>query len=448
MQFYISSAKIKINTVLISLFTFFAFLSKVLAQSSPIPIIIKCDPCSLQNKEYVFTPKFLDLKKGQSYIFSFQDLNNAYYYANINAQSLKKTFDLPAILQTIIPTVATTQRNSNVQPLNFPVAVPPLYLQAKKDYLALRSILDVGENMIEQIPTNINPTLSKAIGQSSFIKIQKLLADIGLPVFDSIDVNKILNAKNGEQLQPFVNSLLIDFQSNYYVIKRAEPLSQDLSTVIIFKYHDDIETNKTVIINVCKAVAIVQTSHNSIESDPYHITGDYLRLNVSLFGNRFSGNPDTLLQTQIDFYRVHYWQFDISSGFFLNNLVSKSYYFTDSLKDFKSESGRTIDLSVGALLHLNYVFSSALKSGPVIGAGVSFLDGKTRYFGGWGFMIGRNNEFALSVGAALASLPEPSNAIVSAKYGSSAPSSSVPTYDQLNWKGFLSVTYCFTNKTK
>ncbi len=328
-----------------------------------------------------------------------------------------------------------------------PVAAPPLYKQVNDDFEALNAILEEGKNLIKNLPANLELTASHILGNTGFSNIKAILAKT-TSVFTATDIRDINHAKDAGDLQPFLNTLLIDFQAACSVIKQSQPILQDPKTVAIFKYSDFVQLNKAFLSNICNAVASVQNADDSIESDPYQINGDFLRLNISLFGNRFSGNADTLLQTQIDFYRVHYWQFDISSGFFVNNLISKSYYYTDTLKNYKSESGRTVDLSVGALLHFNYVFSSTVKSGPVLGAGVSFLDGKLRYFGGWGIMFGRNYEFGLSAGASLSSLPVPSNAITTSDFGASSPSSSVPTYDKLNWKGFLGITYCFTNKSK
>jgi hypothetical protein len=152
-----------------------------------------------------------------------------------------------------------------------------------------------------------------------------------------------------------------------------------------------------------------------IDSKPYKITGDYLQVNIASLKPKFGDKPDTVSINKLNFYKIGYWKWlDVSTGFFYDNLASKSFYFNNG--STQAEIKSRADISVGALAHSYWVFDSWFKVGPCAGVGVSSLDGKSKYLFGGSLIFGRNNEWAFSGGYALASLPLASNFYKQASY--------------------------------
>jgi hypothetical protein len=160
--------------------------------------------------------------------------------------------------------------------------------------------------------------------------------------------------------------------------------------------------------------------------------------------------PDSIskvIQT-IQFYNKGYYRYGFSSGFFFSNLTNPSFYFADSSnahKNIQKENKPKLDISIGALFHVQYVLKSYLKVGPCIGIGVSLNDLKSKYMFGLAVTAGRKSEFTLSLGIAGSNIAHVSNSVNSPGYKvdvTKAP----PTYDKWTWGYFAGISYSIFNK--
>jgi hypothetical protein len=372
----------------------------------------------------------LDIQKGQVYVFRLEGANSAYYDAQISAQQLSKNITLPASLQGFIP-----DGTAGVQPRSrFLVGVTGTFLQETKDeYLLLEGFVNESRQLfsdLSKVPDSLNEYHVKA---AALMTSTAYALHVQLPG-DSTDPKVMAKA---------LEEKIYDFQSRVQLLKDNHGLQEDAAGIAVYNASALIGKYAAVIVGLPNTLYACETAKPYIDSKPYKMgRADYMAVHLTVYAGKFLDNKDSLLSKSFTYYRSRYFSFDVTSGFFYSNLASQSYYFTDSLGHYQRESKSKSDLSVGALLHFDYVFSPDFKAGLCGGGGVSLFDAKPKALIGAGMVIGRKREFALTGGCAISSIPAVSHALTNT--GNSYVSSSegvVPTYAKVTVGYFIGVTY-------
>ncbi|WP_259067794.1 hypothetical protein HDF24_18950 [Mucilaginibacter sp. X4EP1] len=395
------------------------------------------------------------------YVFRICNINSAFYDIKITGANITKTLVLPAILapfngdnsiakskaaHSLTKSVLNEDANENVQNYYF-------FQQLKYDYDELRYISDVTKNLLDSLsghPSNMDRLHQQASAildsisgiikskqrgmldsisgilkskQQQMLAVAKdhILPTIVLtkPAIDSIItayslLSEFVKPSSVYSLKTFnllVTSLLADFGSRVSLVFSPNnnlPIISVEEKVAIKRADSAIVKASGYLLKCPNIIYSVKNSTCCIISSPYQATADYFQLNATLVAPKFSNKPDTVSVNKITFYRTRFWKaIDVSTGFFYDNLASKAYYFKNSVPTQEIQS--SADVSIGALFHSYWVFDSRWKAGPCAGIGVSLVDAKSKYFVGGSILIGKKNEFAISYGYAMASLPKVSN---------------------------------------
>jgi hypothetical protein len=374
----------------------------------------------------------LAVEKGKLYKFRLQGANSAYYDANANFQQLKKNVAIPASLQGIIPDgTVTTRAKALIGSLE-----SKFIIQLASENSLLQHMLDTAQTMLDTLSNHPN---SIVLYQTLGLKVIKDLADsfnITPFVDDSTIVQKLTKA---------VDSVIVDFDSRVQLLRDKGALPEDDFGASVYRAAATIGKNENILRALPATLYACRATKNYIDSKPYKLgNADYLMANFTIYAAKFASSKDSLFSKSILFFRTKYFRFDVTSGFFYSNLTSQYFYFTDSAGHYQKETRSRFDLSVGALVNFNYVFTPVVKAGICAGGGLSLLDAKTKALVGLDLTIGHKAEFAFSGGLALSSIPTPSHTLGNTTYPYvSSPEGTVPVYSKLTAGFFIGVTYSF-----
>jgi len=424
-----------------------------------------CTPPDTINLQYdscakaISKPQYDGLVSGKSYYFRICNLNNALYSTKTLASNITRVAALAPSLSQLNGYLSTA-KTDNVSHLNiayaksdYPSEIEHYYFiqRYKFDYEMMAKTVNETKKLLDSLVKNkpIDPLIQQAKNvlnilahMDTALRVQIILGAPKLPqhLADSL-FKKAVDAKNAEEaefvrfadhdlykqdtLKAFVNSLFSDFNSRVAVILSPEdskrPFADDKAYQELLAAKTAIKNDSAFLSKAPDYIFAVLNSKCCIVTGPNRITSDYLQLNITLLKSKFTDKPDTVSFNKINFYRYHYWKWlDASVGFFYDNLASMAYYFKNGIP--AAELNSRADISIGALAHSYWVFETWLKAGPCAGIGVSALDGKSKYFFGGSVIFGKSNEWALSGGYALASLPKISNLYQTSNYTSGTTS--------------------------
>jgi len=390
--------------------------------------------------------KKLNLKNNYKYKFKLTGLNTAYHSVDMNADYLKRVSNMPDILKNLVPVVGgqympvlseqlfsdklKTDKEKNKTESDF---IEPI----KQDYNFLIVLTNSTKYLVEILPDIwTNDTLCHAKADSIINILRK-----SFPTHfkDSSII------KNGLDLMPITEMAMNDFLTRMSIVKtddfKKKISIEDLNKLMISEKY--ILENKDLILKAPDIIHKIQHCKTDFLSETYKAKGDYIRFSSVIFQNKFESKSDTLLVQKIDFYKVNYCKIDFSGGFFLNNLGAQSYHYTDTMGRVAREKNYKMDLSVGALVHAYWVCDKYVKLGACLGAGLSILDAKTKYFVGPSIVLGGKNEIAISGGLAAASLPHVSDVVNSNGFKVEDLAAAVPTYNKLTFGYFVGISYTF-----
>jgi len=388
-----------------------------------------------------------DLNNNQTYVFRVCNVNNAFHKIKFKASLTNKTSTFPSALQTFVQLDATVVAPEHAGGRSQPSRVDSLInaltgknAVAGKWSTVGRPIANAPEfEILEQIISGAQD-LTKFLGKNwTSISACQSQAKSVIHSLAKKMWKKVPEKLNQNDFQKMVDDLTTDFLNVTSILKSADGIPPG-SLIAIYDAESYINSNLDQLKSASDILFGVANCADFIESPAYNATSDFLDLNATAYSNKFSSSPDSLMSQTIGFYRKNKIKIDVTSGFFVTNLGSKSYYFKDTLKNIGTEATHKLDVSFGALFHLHYLVSSYFKAGVAVGAAVSFLDGKTKYLLGPSFVFGRKKEFSISGGWALASIPIPSQVINQTGYKTS-PSTAVPTVNDFSWGGFLGLSY-------
>jgi hypothetical protein len=406
---------------------------QTLACKPPTIITLTFDSCSQR-----ITKSSRDgLKNKERYIFRISPVNSTFYTTKTSANDITRsaTFTMPTQFPTAFNST-TVVDNANLKMVYKPknpglVASTPFnpYFEARHqfDYDLLRFINNKTKELVEGLGANplqtsaANVAACKALDDIT-IKLDTLMKQVAPVKPEDIDDWQLITSKkicSQKDFKDLVTLTLSDYLNRVKIINSVDKTADynvDLNELALFNRNNDaIVKASDFILQSPDIIFTVAHAKPWIDSDPYLVSGDYLQVVFSVLKPKFGNKPDTVSKNKFNFYKTHYWKWlDVSSGFFYDNLASKSYYFKNFVPS--AENNSRADLSVGALFHTYWVFDSGFKMGPCIGAAVSLLDAKAKYLAGGSLIFGKNNEWAFSGGYALANLPFPSNLYKSVNY--------------------------------
>jgi hypothetical protein len=418
--------------------TVIVFLFSIIASAQPVTKVIVFDTLRSEVKDPPNDSLYIE--KGKLYLFRIAGTNNAYYETQFSVQQLSKTISIPASLQGIVP-----DGSAGLLPLAFfpsigsaPTNMDSVFFsRLVVDFTILHDFFVSSQNLLNNLNKKPNNIADYHLGGDSLLRTLAHSMGISIPL-DSFSV---------KMLDKSLDSVVSDFLSRVALLKEHSLLHMDSIGLRVYKAYDFIEKNQKTIRAFPDILYACKRSNLFIDSKPYKMgRADYLKVSFTLYAGKYSSAEDSLLTKQIVYYASRYWRFDVTSGFFYSNLTSQYYYFTDSMAHYQKESKSSFDLSVGALVHFNRVFTPDVKAGLCVGGGLSLLDAKTKALAGISLIIGRKYEFAFSGGASFSSIPVPSHTLnnTTIPYISS-PEATVPTYNKIATGVFFGVSYSLVN---
>lgn len=132
-------------------------------------------------------------------------------------------------------------------------------------------------------------------------------------------------------------------------------------------------------------------------------------------------------------------------GLFFNNIIEDTYFLKarDTISNsIIRENQDNADITIGALAHLHYQFSSFTSAGISLGLGISPLDGETRYLMGGSILLGKKKQVVISAGAAMSRISVLSGAVSEDDQGLYIPiGQEIPTFKKTQWGYFIGLTY-------
>ena len=378
----------------------------------------------------------LAIEANKKYTFSLIGLNNAYYGVDYNIIKTKKNISLNSVLAPYIPQSQTPISPAGRQSFNRSfetVSLPSFTDTIFEDYNRLNNLYEMIDASSKILDQNKNDWAKCKTSADSLIESASRKLKMSP---SNVDPNALENQ---------IDLTISDFKIRLQLLKDNGKIQADFTGVKLYQEGDFVEKHEKDMRAYVDLLAANQKANDTIKSKAYNVNkGDYLDVAFTIYGHRFAEQKDTLLTQTLRFYRIHYVSLDVSAGVFGTNLLSQSYYFTDALGHYTSESSKKGNLSIGALVQCNYVINPGLKAGPCTGAAISVMDGKPQIFVGGNLVIGRSTEFVLSGGWAYSYLPVPSN-VVKSGYVSTIEGA-VPTYNKFMTGFFIGVSYNIIQK--
>jgi hypothetical protein len=374
----------------------------------------------------------LSLERGKKYVFVLEGLNNAYYGVDYDIEKSIKNISLPAVLAPYVPSsvTATTHGEREIAMAAFSGPI---------DFLQKTQLLyDTLSRYAQLITPGIKKLEEQKDDDSGCRTTANELIKTASGILRTSGSNTVADSVGKK-----VNQMIDEFKNRVQLIKDNDDLNADPVGLRLLTEKQFVVIAEKEMRSYPNILAAYQHCIKSIPSKPYNVDkADYLDVSFTIYGHKYADEKDSLLSQTLRFYRIHYFSLDVSAGFFRTNLLSQSYYFTDSMASVAKEPKTVGNISVGALVEFNYAVKSYFKAGPCIGAAVSLMDAKPQLFMGINLVLGRSLEFAVSGGLAYAYLPVPSNALTVPGYASS-PETSVPVYNKFKQGWFIGISYNF-----
>ena len=385
-----------------------------------------------------------DLTRNESYNVIISGINTAITKTIFKAKPFSVVSATPTIIQPILPGISNSGQ------------------------------LDVKNNFARNSPF-------KDLIAFSDEALDKYNLLIGLKkISNTLYKNTIFKIKNGQAITDF-NNACSDFKINLgniednriqlnYTIAKHQHYIHSVKEIFTKR----LENEKNVPIEIIERFSEVLLMAEAVSKDnftkyanflyqsisakgqtikkPFIAKGDGVDLNITLLNTYVN---DTIANKTIDFYTKGNFSFDFSSGFFYSNKIQQSYYLQlrandVTKKDIIEEPIRDFDISVGALGHFSYKFTSKFKAGISMGASLSPLDGKTRYLLGGSFIFGRKKQVAVNTGISFVKANVLSDAVSSDAAGNyvNATVTAVPTFEKIKNSFFIGLTYNLTSTKK
>ncbi|MGY3792986.1 hypothetical protein [Aquimarina sp. 433] len=400
-----------------------------------------------------------DLDPNKEYVIKITGVNTAFMDVKINAKPKKLVSSIPEPLKLILPSISEsiTFGDSTEGFLGITgedektdyfskILNKVINKKNKLDWLKVETLKlykELQNNDRDAINQQIDTILAR---WSSGFTSDNL----------KIDPDDKSNIVNQQILKEEVLSTIHYIQAantffNNKLAKILDPEELHESELLLYKAQMEIIANSysaKEYLNYWQLIVKASNYSNSKTSEKYLVPeGDILEVNIAIV-NTFT--KDTLVKKTIDYYsKVNKWKLGFSSGFVFNNITEDKYFLQSRDANTTSiikEDQDNVDVSIGALAHLHYKFSSATSLGLNLGIAVSPFDGETRYLFGPSILLGKKNQLAISTGAALARMNELSGAVSEDAQGLNIPAGQeIPTFKKIQWGYFIGITYNILN---
>lgn len=399
-------------------------------------------------------------RKKQEYIFRLNNINTAYFSIKINPKPTNKTTNIPDILKAIMPGITSTDqfilpafpKINLIAPLSSTSPnidkkiidqLNSIFSRANDEYKRLFLLLSESKKLANHLNSyyyEINFCKAKADETLSLIK-----NEFGVESMSKLRDTVAYSIKNYNHINDLAQKLIPTLPST--IVSNQEIFN---SLTQLANRNSFINDNKEIFIKCIDFIDDVKEAKDFIETKPFRLTADYANVNTVIINNALisdKSSSDTLIKDLKIFYSKKDWDFDFSTGFFVNSLYNRDYFLKDDngVKSIKKENNPKFDIAIGALGHLSYRITSKDKLGPVIGAGLSPIDGKTKYLAGISYVRGRKNQLAFSLGAAIGKIKALSETVSQNNLDPNpilpAGITSIPTYEKWTIGFFGGITY-------
>lgn len=374
------------------------------------------------------------VKAGKKYTLKLRAINSAHVSVLSKITISEFVSEIPEVLAAILPGISdNTIFNIFGVTEN---GQRKAFLNALKSYNELELLRKTSDALY--IATKFSPNPEQAMAKRDALKIS-----LHLKSLDELAI-KIT------QYTYFITALLESYSNQLKILALEDPNH----TIILTEYATlkRIETKLTQV-DYANKLRFIQnslkaTSH--IEIDTFKAKKDIIDVELKLYD---SFTKTTFYSNTISFKTYQNFSLDFSTGFFYSNIVATKYYLSPKdehtnyvLKDKVDKN----DVSIGALGHVTYKFTSNFSGGIALGASISPFDDKLRFLLGPSFIFGNQKQLSLTFGLALAQVNQLSDAILKDETGYFLPSelTEISTVKKVDTGLFFGISYNLTNKKK
>ncbi|WP_405567243.1 hypothetical protein [Polaribacter sp. Asnod6-C07] len=420
----------------------------------------------------------------REYNIVLNNVNSSIVKATVKLRYFEIASDIPEILKPILNITSSDQ-------LSFDKDDQKMFMQAVKDIEVLKSLdeefilseekeayakqknitkeelseFDI-KKLKERIQNDIFEDLYSLAEEKADLldTLKEVINDLYKETLINSDNSKAISLEQGI-LKNFnvsnKNDLVKEVSRAVYFIKAAEIVFKlrlekidkpSIRMTILYAYLKEIETKLSVegYLKDIEFLNASKTATDSIKLESFKAKNTGLQAEVILINKRTN---DTIKSQKINFYTKQNFTFDFSSGFFHTNKVDQGYYLEkrDTLvNNILKENPKKGDVSIGALGHVSWRYTSWFKAGFNLGASLSLFDGKTRYLVGTSAIFGRDNQVAINLGASFTQIKELSKAVREDDIGLYVDASvtEIPTFNRIRSGFYFGITYNVTTTKK
>lgn len=382
--------------------------------------------------KYKLTEKYTDLNKNETYRFKVEGVNTAYFDVAFQASSKDLKSAVPEILKSVIPGLP-----GEVTLEKFHASYASETKNAIDAYNLLNSVVMNTKQLMEKIknkPHDYKACMTEARLHKKKLDNILMARDTSMTAaLERIEEQKDIFLSNYNYVSETIKIFHLNEQEvrkNFFVLACAK---------------QGFDRNKEL---YTKAIELLYTTlrAENFKEKEFYVKKEMTTIRVVIV-DKFKG--DTVINKSYEYFTKGGLDFDLTTGFFVSDLYSKSYYIdkdnVDGTPTIKQEKSPGFDLGIGALAHLNYRFTSAVKGGLCVGAYLSTFDGKARYGVGPSFVFFRKNQLSLSGGLVAGKISKLSSVVSSngTTVDKTLPATiaAVPVYDKWETGWFMSVTY-------
>ncbi|PQJ81307.1 hypothetical protein [Polaribacter glomeratus] len=402
--------------------------------------------------EFKKNKKAREIIKGKAYNIILNGINTATIKSKAELKPFRIVSNIPEILKPLLVGIA----NNDIDLKNIDSNVKQ-YPFIKNDSLTDDSINEeeVLEKLFDSVKnevTNLEMLKEKTI--NLYIKTKynpdnkaakEVLASLSEPFNNPKNKKEFI--KNVSASVYYINAVTNVFK--VYLEKKKQP---SFKIVFLYSYLQEInsQVDKKEYIKAVNFIYNSTKAKDKISLESFTAKPGGLDVQINLI-NSFT--KDTIKTQTIDFYTKGNWNLDFTTGFFFADKVDQGYYIEkrDTLiNNIRKEKSRNGDVSIGALGHISYKFTSCFKGGFNLGASVSPFDAKTRYFFGLSAILGTKSQLAFNAGASFTKINELSKAVKQDAIGHyvSASVTEVPTFARIRSGFYFAITYNIVSKKK
>lgn len=403
-----------------------------------------------QTKTLLPKPNKIDLRRGETYRFQINAINSALYQPVFKFQNRSISEERPDILKALLPQITNIANTEDGESDGNRGSKYDIYLEdiqqlSDKALMRLTSIDTTARAMVKRL--NSSSYTSQNQQRDARTITGAFLDQFLRPETDTLKLLALVERD--------INSmqLYVDAVNNLIKSRAADAIDTSKYLNVYLAINENYRIVKQNQQQYRRSIRFLLNSRNATDhvfTEYFEADKDVVTFDMRLV-NRWTG--DTIVKKKLDYYTFGGITFNFSTGFFADNLTESAYYLSAKDSDFNfvlPEENRSVEPSIGALIHMSIPVNPRFKIGPVLGAAISPLSAKTRYLIGGGAVWGTKKLFSISAGLSMAELNVLSNRVEldTETNQSILPASvtEIPTYKKLTYGWFIGLTYNLTRK--